>query len=183
MANEIPHLILHHPSTLTTPELLNETKKLSPASSQTLVEHLFFHTGNSTSAECRLTSKSAPILVTVLLLRGRTPPTQSGFKKRKNLTGCCVIPPRCSPKTTGVKARRRELSAATQCLIIKELPQQGHGLLGSQPGPSRTRLKILSYILKVSSLSRTDEALKEGGKRKFGDEDLSSFELVPASRF
>lgn len=92
------------------------------------------------------------------------------LKKGKKLTGCCVIPPRCSPKTTGVKARRRELSAATECLIIKELSQQGHGLLGSQPGPSRTRLKILSYILKVSSLSRTDEALKEGGKGKFGDD-------------
>lgn len=47
-------MILHHPSTLTTPELLNETKKLSPASSQTLVEHLFFHTGNSTRVQINL---------------------------------------------------------------------------------------------------------------------------------
>lgn len=123
--------------------------------------------------------------MTVLLLTGRTLWTQSVHlkKKKKKLTGCCVIPPRCSPKTIGVKAWRRELFAAT----LKEPPQRGHGLLRSQPGRSRTRLKILSYILKVSTLSWTDEALKEGGKGQFGDDVGGSeqpFKLVPlALRF
>lgn len=47
-------MILHHLSALTTPELLNETETFSPASSQTLVEDLFFHTGNSTRVQINL---------------------------------------------------------------------------------------------------------------------------------
>lgn len=134
-----------------------------------------------TAPESRLTSKSAPIFVT-----GK----RRGLKvylKKKKLAGCCVIPPRCSPKPIGVKARRRELSAATECSIIKRTISAR-----TWPAPvsarTLTRLKILSYILKVSSLSRTGEALKEAGKRQFGDGGAgwtsAASKLVPlASRF
>lgn len=122
-----------------------------------------------TAPECRLTSKSAPILVTVLLLRGRTPPTQSGFKKKKKADRMLCNSTQMFSEDHWSESTEKRAFCCYTMFDSKKRSQQGHGLLGSQPGPSRTRLKILSYILKVSGLSKTDEALKEGGKRKFGD--------------
>lgn len=114
--NEIPHMILHHLSALTTPELLNAPETFSLASPQTLVEHLFFHTGNGTRAQINL-KISTNFSDGSVAERANNADSKCILKKKKNkkkLTGCCLIPPRCSPKTIGVKAWRRELSAAAE---------------------------------------------------------------------
>lgn len=83
-----------------------------PPSSQTPVEHLFFHTGNSTRVQINL-KISTDFCDGSAADGANAVDSKCILKKKKKLTGCCVIPPRCSPKTIGVKAWRRELFAAT----------------------------------------------------------------------
>lgn len=102
-----------------------------------------------TAPECRLTSKSAPIFVRGSAAQ-RTNAADSKWifflkKKRKKLTGCCVIPPRCSPKTIGVNARRRELFAAPECWIIKRS-------LSAGPGPALVPSRTLTHASKNTVL-------------------------------